>query len=119
MCNAVHKISLDIFERAGMKEICKKRDELTSYLEFVINEVSSATEGLEIEIITPTEIAKRGAQLSLLAHKSGKEIFDRLTESGVIADWREPNVIRIAPAPLYNSFYDVYRFGQLLIKAAS
>ena len=116
---AVHKVSLDLFERAGMKEINKKRDELTAYLEYIVNDVSSGTAELDIEIITPVDPTKRGAQLSLLTHGSGKDLFDRLTDLGVIADWREPNVIRIAPAPLYNSFYDIYRFGVLLKKAAS
>ena len=59
----------------------------------------------EFEIITPKSIENRGAQLSVLAHGKGKKMFDKLTEQGVIADWREPNVIRIAPAPLYNSFF--------------
>lgn len=115
---AVHKASLDLFERAGMQAIFKKRDELTAYLEFVVNDISSSTEGLDIEVITPTDPSKRGAQLSLLTHGTGKGLFDRLAALGVIADWREPNVIRIAPAPLYNSFMDVYRFGILLKKAA-
>lgn len=116
---AVHKASLDLFERAGMTELCKKRDRLTAYLEFIVNDVSSGTEQLNIEIITPSDPRKRGAQLSLLTHGSGKDLFDRLTDSGVIADWREPNVIRIAPVPLYNSFFDIYRFGLFLKKAAN
>ena len=97
-----------------MQNIFSKRDKLTAYLEYVIEQVSKETEGLSVEIITPKELDKRGAQLSLLIHGKGKEMFDKLTELGVVADWREPNVIRIAPAPLYNSYKDAFRFGQIL-----
>ncbi len=112
---AAHLASLDIFDEVGMDALCEKRDQLTAYLEDVINDVSERnSERCELEIITPKEKDRRGAQLSILAHGLGKKMFDRLTEKGVIADWREPNVIRIAPVPLYNSFEDVYRFGQYL-----
>ncbi|MEQ8324798.1 MAG: kynureninase [Vicingaceae bacterium] len=116
---AVHKASLEIFKRAGMKRISAKRDQLTAYLEFVVSDVSDSTAGLDIEIITPADPSKRGAQLSLLTHGSGKGLFDALAANGVIADWREPNVIRIAPAPLYNSFADVHQFGVFLRKAVA
>ena len=83
--------------------------------EFVIDEISKRNvERCQLEIITPRDKTKRGAQLSIVAHGQGKALFDALTSQGVIADWREPNVIRIAPAPLYNSFKDCYRFGQCL-----
>ena len=72
-----------------------------------------------IEIITPTEPERRGCQLSLLAHGRGKELFNFLQERGVFADWREPNVIRIAPVPLYNSFADAFEFGKILSSAYS
>ena len=71
----------------------------------------------KFEIITPRDKNKRGAQLSILAHGQGKDLFDVLSKQGVIADWREPNVIRVAPAPLYNSYEDCYRFGQYLENA--
>jgi kynureninase len=84
-------------------------------LEFIINDVSERNKDrCTFEIITPKDKTKRGAQLSILAHGQGKELFDALTDQGVVADWREPNVIRIAPAPLYNSFEDCYRFGTCL-----
>jgi kynureninase len=67
-----------------------------------------------LEVITPNDPAQRGCQLSILAHGHGKALFNKLTERGVIADWREPNVIRVAPVPMYNSFEDVWRFGQIL-----
>lgn len=114
---AVHNASLSIFEEVGMEAIFEKRDDLTAYLEFVINEVSNASEKADFEIITPKEPSRRGAQLSILAHGQGKGLFDAMSKAGVVADWREPNVIRIAPAPLYNSYEDVFRFGEILAAA--
>lgn len=115
---AAHMASLDIFDEAGMDRIGKKRDEMTAYLESVIEDVSAKnSDRCQLEIITPKDKSKRGAQLSIVAHGQGRELFDALTEQGVIADWREPNVIRIAPAPLYNSFEDCFRFGQYLENA--
>ncbi|MFT5778761.1 MAG: kynureninase [Crocinitomicaceae bacterium] len=112
---AAHLASLDLFEEAGMDRIGEKRDQLTAFLEFVIDDISERnSDRTTLEIITPRDKAKRGAQLSILAHGQGKALFDALTKEGVVADWREPNVIRIAPAPLYNSFEDCYRFGQYL-----
>lgn len=104
------RAALDIFERTDMKMLREKSLELTSYLYFLLKEIKH----LSFTIITPEELERRGAQISMLFHKNGKAIFDKLTEQGVIADWREPNVIRIAPVPLYNSFEDVYRFYELL-----
>lgn len=114
---AAHLASLDIFDEVGMSAISKKRDDLTAYLEFVIGEISDASEHTNFEIITPKNPKERGSQLSILAHGQGKALFDILTKEGVIADWREPNVIRIAPVPLYNSYEDCYRFGEILKKA--
>jgi kynureninase len=115
---AAHLASLEIFDAAGMEAIGKKRDLLTAYLWFVTEEVSKrkSPNGV-LEIITPNVPKQRGAQLSILLSTQGKECFNRLTDLGVIADWREPNVIRVAPAPLYNRFEDVYWFGQHLFKA--
>lgn len=115
---AAHLASLELFHQAGMEAIGQKRDTLTSFLEFVIEDVSANnSERVQFEIITPKDSSKRGAQLSILAKGQGKSLFDALTKLGVIADWREPNVIRIAPAPLYNSYEDCYQFGQLLTQA--
>lgn len=114
---AAHLASLDIFDEVGMSAISKKREDLTAYLEFVINEVSNSSAHTNFEIITPKNPKERGSQLSILAHGQGKPLFDILTKEGVIADWREPNVIRIAPVPLYNSYEDCYRFGEILKKA--
>ena len=115
---AVHLASLELFEAAGMDRIGQKRDILTSYLAYVVNDVStSAHESSGFEIITPANPKKRGAQLSIKATGQGRTLFDTLTSLGVTADWREPNVIRVAPAPLYNSFEDCYWFGQHLSSA--
>ncbi len=106
-----HNASLDIFDKAGMEALREKSLKLTGYLEFLLNKVDH----LSFEVITPTEPHRRGCQLSMLFDDRGREVFDKLTEKGVIADWREPNVIRIAPVPLYNSFEDVYRFYDILM----
>ncbi len=109
---APHKVSLDIFEKAGMEALREKSLKLSAYLRSLLDDL--VTQGREFEIITPKEDSDRGAQLSILTGEGGKALFDFLTENGVVADWREPNVIRIAPVPLYNSFEDVYRFAGLL-----
>ena len=115
---AAHLASLDIFDEVGMEKLCAKRDQLTAYLEFIIDDISSTHKELcTLEIITPRNKEQRGAQLSMLVHGKGKAIFDKLSEAGVVADWREPNVIRLAPVPLYNSFEDVYYFGKHLADA--
>ena len=116
---AAHKAALDIFEETGMDALAEKSKKLTGYLEFVINKInlkhltSPEASGLKLEIITPKE---RGCQLSVVAHGLGKSLHEKLTANGVIVDWREPNVIRCAPVPLYNSFEDVYRFGEIILK---
>jgi kynureninase len=105
-----HHASLDIFDKAGMTALREKSEKLTAYLEFLLNQITN----LPFIIITPSQPQRRGCQLSLLFQERGKEVFDKLTEQGVIADWREPNVIRIAPVPLYNTFEDAYRFYEIL-----
>lgn len=105
-----HRASLDLFAKAGMNALRAKSIQMTNYLEFLLNQLNH----LSFSIITPKENHKRGAQLSLLFHDKGKEVFHALTQNGVIADWREPNVIRIAPVPMYNNFEDCYRFYEIL-----
>ena len=115
---AAHLASLDIFDEAGMDRIGAKRDLMTAFMEFVIDDISEKNKDrCTFELITPRDKTKRGAQLSIMAKGQGKALFDALSDLGVVADWREPNVIRIAPAPLYNSYEDCYWFGQLLEKA--
>lgn len=109
---AVYLASLQIFHDAGIKNLRSKSIVLTQFLEDVMNDVKSKNSALQFQIITPSESQNRGAQLSLLSNKNGKALFDHLTNNNIVADWREPNVIRIAPAPLYNSFKDVYLLGK-------
>jgi len=109
---AAHKASLDIFDAAGIENLRAKSLQLTGFLEQVLKEADSGRN--LFKIITPSEPAQRGCQLSLLTDNRGKALFDFLAEKGVIADWREPNVIRFAPVPLYNSFEDVWQVGQLV-----
>ena len=108
---AALRASMVIFDEAGMAALRKKSELLTGFLEYCVGEMNHDD---NIEVITPTDPAQRGCQLSFRTHRNGKAIFDRLTEQGVIADWREPDVIRIAPVPLYNSFEDAYAFVELL-----
>jgi kynureninase len=110
---AIHKASLEIFEEAGLNNLRQKSVLLTGFLEFLIDAANKEKE-LGFEIITPRNPNERGCQISLLTKANGKELFNQLTEKGVIADWREPNVIRVAPVPLYNSFEDVFTFVALL-----
>jgi kynureninase len=109
--------SLDVFEEAGMDKIAKKRDDLTAYLEFILADISARNNNVSFDLITPKDKTKRGAQLSIAASGQGKALFDKLTEQNVLTDWREPNVIRVAPAPLYNSYEDCFRFGEILEKS--
>jgi kynureninase len=108
-----HNASLDLFDKAGIQALREKSEKLTAYLEYLLNEIPAQP----FVIITPSHPTRRGCQLSLLFKERGKEVFDRITEEGVIADWREPNVIRVAPVPLYNSFEDVYRLYEILRNA--
>ena len=107
---APYLASLELFEEVGMDALIEKQQKIVGYLEFVLNEIDKEVDST-FEIITP---ADRGCQLSVFLHGEGKELFDYLMKNGVITDWREPNVIRLAPAPFYCSFEDMYRFGQIL-----
>lgn len=114
---AAHKASLEIFDRAGMDNLISKRDKLTAYLEYLVQKINHKISGKEnhpLEIITPKNLHQRGAQLSIIAHGYGKNLHQKMTDKGIIADWREPNVIRLAPVPLYNSFSDMYEFASIL-----
>ncbi|WP_295667176.1 kynureninase [uncultured Mucilaginibacter sp.] len=112
---ALHKASLDIFEEAGgIAPLRAKSELLTGYLEFLINEINEKHGDELFKIITPKNGTERGCQLSIVCKQNGKAIFDRLTENGVVGDWREPNVIRLSPVPLYNSFKQVFEAGRLL-----
>ena len=103
---AVHNASLSIFEETGMEALTTKSKTLTAYLQYALEQ-----SGKGLKIITPEQ---RGCQLSILTDANGKALFEHLQNHGIIADWREPNVIRMAPTPLYNSFEDVWRVGEVL-----
>lgn len=107
---AAIKASLELFEEVGMDRLRTKADHLTGYLEYLVDEIADD----RIKIITPRDPKHRGSQLSIQVRDADKGLFDKITEAGVIADWREPDVIRIAPTALYNSYEDVFRFSELL-----
>ena len=107
---AAIRASLAIFDEAGFENIRAKSVKITNYLEYLLKEI----EGDQIEIITPQNPEERGCQLSIKVKNANKSLFDKLMAAGVISDWREPNVIRVAPAPLYNSFEDVYKMVERL-----
>lgn len=107
---APYLASLTLFEEVGMKALIEKRIKIVSYLEFILHEIDKQVDGT-FEIITPKE---RGCQLSVFLHGQGKSLFQYLMDHGVVTDWREPNVIRLAPAPFYSSYEDMFRFGQIL-----
>ncbi len=106
---AALKASLELFREAGIDRLREKSVQLTAYLEFLLGQTQ-----LPFEVITPKDPEQRGAQLSLFFPENGKAIQTRMMENGIICDYREPGVIRLAPAPLYCSYSDVYRFYEVL-----
>jgi kynureninase len=112
---APYLASVEMFDEIGMDALIIKRNKITSYLEFILQEISKEVNG-SFEIITPSNQEERACQLSVFLHGEGRSLFDYLIKNGVITDWREPNVIRLAPVPLYCSFEDMYNFGQILKK---
>lgn len=116
----VHKAALDIFEEVGgLEKLRKKSLVLTGYLEYLINQINQKHGEELFKIITPKDAEWRGCQLSIICKRDGKKLFDYLTKNGVIGDWREPNVIRLAPVPLYNTFKDVYNASKYLDESLS
>lgn len=114
---ALYHASLQIFEAAGfMGPLRKKSMTLTAYLIYVIDQVNLAVGYEQFKVITPENENDRGTQVSIIAQGDAKGIFDQLVAAHVLGDWREPNVIRLSPVPLYNSFEDVFRTGELLLK---
>ena len=103
---AVHNAAVQLTAGAGMDNLRRKSEQLTAYLQFLVED--------HVRIITPTDPAQRGCQLSLLIPDKGHEIFEQLTAAGIIGDWREPDCIRLAPAPLYNTFAEVWQAGNAL-----
>ena len=111
---AAHKASLDIFEEAGIENLVTKGQQLSDYLFFILDEINAGSKEKLIEVITPRNKNVKGCQVSMLMLQKGKEVFEALKQHGVLADWREPNVIRVAPVPLYNTFSDVFTFGEIV-----
>ena len=111
---AAHKASLDIFDEAGLDQLIIKAKSLSGYLHFILAEINRKQKENLVEVITPQNEEERGCQVSMLMLKKGKDIFDELNRQGVSVDWREPNVIRVAPVPLYNTFEDVWKFGNII-----
>ncbi len=107
---AAIRASLDVFESAGFSNLCKKSTQLTGYFEYLINNLNNS----DIKIITPSDSKQRGCQLSIQVKNADKTLHEKLTKSGIITDWREPDVIRCAPVPLYNSYMDVFQFVERL-----
>ncbi|MEP7213552.1 MAG: kynureninase [Acidobacteriota bacterium] len=107
---AALRASLEIFAEAGMPALAAKSKSLTGYLETLLRQIDDQ----RIEVITPSDPNARGCQLSIRVKEADKTLFNAITAEGVIADWREPDVIRVAPVPLYNSFADVATFVQTL-----
>ena len=107
---AAIRASLDTFAEAGFENLRKKSENLTGFLEFLLDEMKNEA----INVITPRNPEERGCQLSIQVKNADKNLHTKLTEAGVISDWREPDVIRVAPAPLYNSFEDVFCFSEKL-----
>lgn len=107
---AAIRASLNVFAEAGFKNLRAKSEKLTGYLEFLLDGLNNNS----INIITPRNKEERGCQLSIQVKNADKTLHTKLTQAGVISDWREPDVIRVAPAPLYNSFEDVFQFVQRL-----
>ncbi|MDZ4716591.1 MAG: kynureninase [Cytophagales bacterium] len=115
LTGAAHLAALSQFDGAGIKPLRTKSLKLTGYLHYLLRLIDAT--GKQFTIITPEDPASRGCQLSLLMKQKGRAVFQAISRKGVIADWREPNVIRIAPVPLYNSFEDVYRFTEIFARA--
>ena len=105
------RASMDIFHEVGIERLRAKSVSLTSYLEFLLNQSDSK----KFSIITPQEIERRGAQLSIRIPEQGRVLSDGLAREGIFGDWREPDTFRVAPVPLYNSYKDVFRFAQRFV----
>ncbi len=112
---APYLASLTLFEEVGMDALIQKQIKIVAFLEFILKTIDAEVAS-SFEIITPPA---RGCQLSVLLHGQGRALFDYLTKHGVVVDWREPNVIRLAPAPFYTTYEDVYLFGQILKQGIS
>ena len=107
---AAIKASLDMFNEVGIEKLTRKSKKLTGYFEFLLKQLGEDV----VKIITPSNPDERGCQLSIQVKNANKALHTKLTKAGVISDWREPDVIRCAAVPLYNSFVDVYQMVEKL-----
>jgi len=104
------RASLELFEAAGMDALRAKSLDLSGFLIYLLDSLQSS----RIRVITPREDENRGSQVSIQVKGADKQLFDQVSDAGVIADWREPDVIRVAPVPLYNSYQDVFHFYKII-----
>jgi kynureninase len=111
---AALRASMDLFDEAGMPRLRAKSERLTGYLEYLLTRRPSS----RFSLITPRDPGQRGAQLSIRVPSGGRALFERLTAAGIVCDWREPDAIRAAPVPLYNTFTDAHRFAEVFLRAA-
>jgi kynureninase len=112
---AVLRASMEIFDEAQIERLRAKSERLTAYLQFLLTQKPSD----KFQIITPADPAQRGAQLSLRLKTNGRNVCDSLAKKGIICDWREPDIMRVAPVPLYNSFLDAYIFAENFLSAVA
>ena len=113
---AVHKAAIELIDEAGMANLAVKGKQLSAYLIFILKELAAKFPDDEISIITPENDQERGCQVSFIIKKDGKKVFEKLMAQGVSAGWREPEVIRVAPVPLYNTFEEIWEFGEMINK---
>jgi kynureninase len=111
---ACHAAALKVFEDAGWENLLEKQQQLNAYLWYLLNELNRSQPEQVIQVLTPAQ--ERGCQVSLFMLKNGKQIYDSLMVQDIIVDWREPNVIRLAPVPLYNTFADIWNFYEAIKK---
>ena len=104
------RASLALFDAAGMEALRAKSERLTAYLLYLLDRMPAG----RFEVATPRDPAQRGSQLSLLVHDRPRELVKALEAAGVVCDFREPNVVRVAPVPLYNTYQDVWTFAAVL-----
>jgi kynureninase len=107
MAMAPLRASLEIFAEAGMERLREKSLSLTGYLEFLLTQERCD----KFAIVTPNDRGQRGAQLSIRIRQNGRAVLERLAAQGILCDWREPDILRAAPMPLYNSYRDVHHFA--------
>ena len=111
---AALEASLELFQEAGFKNIYAKGMSMSNYLLQLLNELNSRLTNSPIEVLTPQEPDRHGCQVSMLMRERGREVFEALSKNEIFADWREPNVIRIAPVPLYNRYEEIWHFVQVM-----